>query len=81
MSWRRRDVNAADGRGQTALYGAALMGYDDVVKFLLSKGADPKITTSAAPRRSTRPRVKPAASDSAAAPQTRIRARPRFFAK
>ena len=37
------DVNAADGRGQTALYGAALMGYDGVVKFLLSKGADPKI--------------------------------------
>jgi ankyrin repeat protein len=37
------DVNAADGRGQTALYGAALMGYDEVVKFLLSKGADPKI--------------------------------------
>jgi len=37
------DVNTADGRGQTALYGAALQGYDEVVKFLLSKGADPKI--------------------------------------
>src|SRR5260221_4255543 len=33
------DINAVDGRGQTALYGAALQGYDDVVKFLLSKGA------------------------------------------
>ncbi len=37
------DVNARDGRGQTALYGAALQGYDDVVKFLLAHGADPKI--------------------------------------
>ena len=37
------DINAPDGRGQTALYGAALQGYDDIVKFLLSKGADPKI--------------------------------------
>ncbi len=37
------DINAVDGRGQTALYGAALQGYDDIVKFLLSKGADPKI--------------------------------------
>ena len=33
------DINAVDGRGQTALYGAALQGYDEVVKFLLSKGA------------------------------------------
>jgi ankyrin repeat protein len=37
------DINAPDGRGQTALYGAALQGYDEVVKFLLSKGADAKI--------------------------------------
>jgi ankyrin repeat protein len=37
------DINAVDGRGQTALYGAALQGYDAIVKFLLSKGADPKI--------------------------------------
>ncbi len=37
------DVNAVDGRGQTALYGAALQGYDRIVAFLLSKGADPKI--------------------------------------
>jgi ankyrin repeat protein len=37
------DINTPDGRGQTALYGAALMGYDEVVKFLLSRGADPKI--------------------------------------
>ena len=33
------DVNAVDGRGQTALYGAALQGYDEVVKFLASHGA------------------------------------------
>jgi len=33
------DINAVDGRGQTALYGAALQGYDEVVTFLLSKGA------------------------------------------
>ncbi len=37
------DINAADGRGQTALYGAALMGYDEVVKFLLEHGAKPGI--------------------------------------
>jgi ankyrin repeat protein len=37
------DINVADGRGQTALYGAALQGYDGIVKFLLAKGADPKI--------------------------------------
>ena len=37
------NINAVDGRGQTALYGAALQGYDGIVKFLLSKGADPKI--------------------------------------
>jgi ankyrin repeat protein len=33
------DINAVDGRGQTALYGAALQGYDDVVKFLIAHGA------------------------------------------
>lgn len=34
------DVNAANGRGgQTALHGAALMGYDDVVRFLAENGA------------------------------------------
>ncbi len=33
------DINAVDGRGQTALYGAALQGYDDVVKFLLAHDA------------------------------------------
>jgi ankyrin repeat protein len=33
------DINAVDGRGQTALYGAALQGYDEVVKFLLAHGA------------------------------------------
>jgi ankyrin repeat protein len=37
------DINTADGRGQTALYGAALMGYDAVVKFLLAHGATPGI--------------------------------------
>ena len=33
------DINAVDGRGQTALYGAALQGYNDVVKFFVSLGA------------------------------------------
>jgi ankyrin repeat protein len=33
------DVNAVDGRGQTALHGAALQGYDQVVKFLAEHGA------------------------------------------
>ncbi|SRR5579884_2370680 len=35
------DVNVADGRGQTALHGAAAKGYDQVVKFLVEHGADP----------------------------------------
>ncbi|HEX5048323.1 MAG TPA: ankyrin repeat domain-containing protein, partial [Gammaproteobacteria bacterium] len=32
--------NARGSDGRTALHGAALQGYDDVVKFLVSKGAD-----------------------------------------
>ena len=34
------DVNAHDGRGQTALHGAALFGYDDVIKDLVAHHAD-----------------------------------------
>jgi ankyrin repeat protein len=33
------DVNAADSRGQTAVYGAAVQGYDKVVQFLADHGA------------------------------------------
>ncbi len=33
------DINAADTRGQTALHGAALKGYDQVVQFLADHGA------------------------------------------
>jgi ankyrin repeat protein len=33
------DINAADSRGQTALHGAALWGFDDVVQFLVDHGA------------------------------------------
>jgi ankyrin repeat protein len=33
------DINAVDGRGQTALHGAALQGFDQVVKFLADNGA------------------------------------------
>jgi|SRR5579871_195804 len=33
------DINAADQRGQTALHGAALKGYDQVVQFLADHGA------------------------------------------
>jgi hypothetical protein len=34
------DVNAVDSRGQTALHGAASMGYDQVVKYLAEHGAN-----------------------------------------
>ena len=40
------DINAVDGRGQTALYGAALQGFDEVVKFLVSHGAKVDIKDS-----------------------------------
>lgn len=33
------DVNAADNRGQTALHGAAMQGYTEVVRFLAERGA------------------------------------------
>jgi ankyrin repeat protein len=33
------DINAADSRGQTAMHGAALKGYDQVVQFLADHGA------------------------------------------
>jgi ankyrin repeat protein len=33
------DVNSVDSRGQTALHGAAEKGYDQVVKFLVERGA------------------------------------------
>jgi hypothetical protein len=34
------DVNAHDNNGQTALHGAALFGYDDVIKDLVAHNAD-----------------------------------------
>jgi ankyrin repeat protein len=34
------DINAADSSGRTALYGAALHGYDSVIQFLADHGAD-----------------------------------------
>ncbi len=37
---RGLDVNAQANDGRTALHGAALQGYDEVIKFLTSKGAD-----------------------------------------
>jgi uncharacterized protein len=33
------DINAVDGRGQTALHGAAIQGYDQIVRFLAERGA------------------------------------------
>jgi ankyrin repeat protein len=37
------DINAVDARGQTALHGAALKGYDHVVQFLTDHGAKPDL--------------------------------------
>jgi len=37
---RGADVNASSTDGRTALHGAALQGYDDVIKYLAGKGAD-----------------------------------------
>ena len=34
------DINAVDGRGRTAAHGAALQGFDDVIRFLAAHGAD-----------------------------------------
>ena len=36
------DVKATDSRGYTALHGAAYLGDNEMVKYLVSKGADPK---------------------------------------
>ena len=33
-------MNAAANDGRTALHGAALQGYDDVIRFLAGRGAD-----------------------------------------
>ena len=33
-------INATDASGRTALHGAALQGYDDVIKFLVANGAE-----------------------------------------
>jgi hypothetical protein len=41
------DVNAADLRGYTALHGAAYLGNNDMVEFLVSKGADIKAKSKA----------------------------------
>jgi uncharacterized protein len=37
---RGLDINAAANDGRTALHGAALQGYDDVIKFLAAKGGN-----------------------------------------
>jgi ankyrin repeat protein len=37
------DINSVDARGQTALHGAALKGYDQVVQFLADHGAKPDL--------------------------------------
>ena len=39
-------INGADGRGCTALHGAAQWGHPAIVKLLLDKGADPNIAES-----------------------------------
>jgi uncharacterized protein len=40
MLSRGLDINATDNRGHTALHGAALQGYDEVVAMLVANGAD-----------------------------------------
>ena len=40
------DVNAQASDGQTALHGAAMQGFDDVIKFLVTKGARPDVADS-----------------------------------
>jgi ankyrin repeat protein len=40
------DVNAADSNGRTALFGAALMGYDKVIQYLAERGAKVDVTDS-----------------------------------
>lgn len=37
------DVNAQANDGQTAVHGAAMQGFDDVIKFLVAKGARPDV--------------------------------------
>jgi ankyrin repeat protein len=39
------DVNAVDGKGYAALHGAAFRGDDELIQYLVSKGADVKATT------------------------------------
>lgn len=41
------DVNAADNRGYTALHGAAYLGNDEMVNYLVSKGANVKAKSKA----------------------------------
>ena len=41
------DVNAADSKGYTALHGAAYLGNNDMVNYLISKGANIKAVTKA----------------------------------
>lgn len=41
------DVNAANDKHYTALHGAAYVGDNDLVQYLVSKGADPKVRANA----------------------------------
>src|SRR6516225_8954599 len=41
------DVNARDHEGNTALHNAAARGDNDMIQYLVSKGADPKIVNRA----------------------------------
>jgi hypothetical protein len=37
------DINAQASDGQTALHGAAMQGFDEVIRFLVAKGARPDV--------------------------------------
>lgn len=54
------DVNSKDENGYTALHGAAFVGSNDIIKYLVSKGADVKARSTAHVNGNVGPRTFPA---------------------